>query len=112
MSWSAFDNGKSIGLKGSESGRILRDEEHAGGARITLESGGLSAPFAITCGIYGWMVHTHFLETESEAKQAFDRMKESLSKILDAIPLANDPDVGSRSKAVEQSLSEFVRHFC
>jgi len=49
-------------LRGSEGGVIVRDEEHALGARITLETGCGIAPYAITCGIYGWMMHTCFLE--------------------------------------------------
>ena len=42
----------------SEGGVILRELEHPDGARIALERGGAVSPFAITCGIYGWMVHT------------------------------------------------------
>jgi hypothetical protein len=35
-------------------------------ARITLERDG-HQPFAITCGSYGWMVHTSFFSGEEEA---------------------------------------------
>jgi len=48
MSWYAFDNEKSIGQRGSESGTIIRDEEHGDGARITLEGDGQTAPFWAT----------------------------------------------------------------
>jgi hypothetical protein len=111
MSWHTFDNGKSIGQLGSESGTIVRDEEHEGGARITLERNGHSAPFAITCGIYGWMVHTRFFGTESEAQTEFERMRTDLSRIIGEIPLAADSAVDSKSLAVSESLSEFVRRF-
>jgi len=111
MSWYAFDNGKSIGLKGSESGSIIRDEEHGEGARITLEQDGQIAPFAITCGIYGWMCHTRFFGTESEAQNEFEGMKAELSKIVGTIPLAADPEVDSKSRTVCESISEFVRRF-
>jgi hypothetical protein len=34
MSWYVFDDGKTIGLIGSESGVVMRDEEHGDGARL------------------------------------------------------------------------------
>jgi hypothetical protein len=54
-----------IGQKGSEEGIIPRDEEHPQEARIHLERDTRNAPFAITCGIYGCMMHTR-LETTIE----------------------------------------------
>jgi len=45
-----FEDGATLGQKGSESGVILRDEEHPQEARITLERDTRTAPFAITCG--------------------------------------------------------------
>jgi hypothetical protein len=111
VSWYAFDSGKSVGQRGSENGLIIRDEEHGDGARITLERDGQIAPFSITCGIYGWMVHTRFFGTESQAQSEFENMKSGLSKIVDAIPLAADPELGSKADAVVDSISEFVRRF-
>jgi hypothetical protein len=111
MSWFAFDNGKSIGQRGSEGGTIIRDEEHGEGARITLERDGQTAPVAITCGIYGWMVHTRFFGTESEARSEFETMRAELSKIISTIPLAPDPEVDSKSRAMSEALSEFVTRF-
>ncbi|MDZ4289319.1 MAG: hypothetical protein U0984_15240 [Prosthecobacter sp.] len=111
MSWYPFDNGKSIGLYGSESGSIVRDEEHGDGVRITLERGGYTAPFSITCGIYGWMVHTRFFGTESEAQGEFESMRAELSKIIGAIPFAADPEDDSKTEAVVEEISEFVRRF-
>jgi hypothetical protein len=35
--WYLFDEGRSVGLLGTEEGIIIRDEEHPDGARITLE---------------------------------------------------------------------------
>ena len=77
--WYAFDSGNSIGQRGSESGTIIRDEEHGDGARITLERDGQTAPFSITCGIYGWMVHTRFLGKKPEAEREFVRMRTDLT---------------------------------
>jgi hypothetical protein len=80
--WYPFANGATIGTSGSESGRILIDEEHPAGARITLEQGGPTAPFAITCGIYGGFLHTAFAGTESEATAKYHAMKARLGELL------------------------------
>jgi hypothetical protein len=63
---------------------VFRDEEHVLGARITLERAASVAPFAITCGIYGWMMHTCFFDSEAEAESQYDQMKNSLSALLEA----------------------------
>src|SRR3954469_23184483 len=72
MAWRAYEGGASIGGKGSEDGEILRGEEHARGERITLERT-LSRPYshAITCGVYGWMVHTCFADSDAAAQARF-----------------------------------------
>jgi hypothetical protein len=111
MSWSAFDGGKSIGALGSESGIIMRDEEHSDGARITLERNPKHAPFAITCGVYGWMFHTRYLETEQEGQTEFDLMSTELSKIVAMIPLTSDPEVDAKSRSVSDAISKFVERF-
>jgi len=80
--WRQFDNGSTLGQKGSEQGVIVRDEEHPSEARITLERDARVAPFAITCGIYGCMVHTRFFSLESEACAQYDEMKAALSALL------------------------------
>lgn len=68
--------------RGSEEGIILRDEEHPQEARITLERDTRTAPFAITCGIYGCMMHTRFFSLESEATSQYDTMKIALAVLL------------------------------
>gem|GEM_PF-5289853 len=35
--WSEVDNGETIGTIGSESGEIIKDEDHSKGARLTIE---------------------------------------------------------------------------
>ena len=82
-SWYPFEDSATLGLAGSEGGSILRDDEHPAGARITLEKETTVAPFAITCGIYGYMVHTRFFGLESEATSQYDEMKNALSAILE-----------------------------
>lgn len=108
--WYPFDGGASIGQEGSERGRIIRDEEHVYGSRITLERDCLS-PFSITCGIYGWMFHTRFFGDEDEAQAEFDQMKAGLHLILVAIPLQSDPDDHDRLVRVSEMIGEFVERF-
>jgi hypothetical protein len=111
MSWSAFDSGKSIGTLGSESGVIVRDEEHSDGARITLERNAKVAPFAITCGVYGWLVHTRFFGIEQKAQAEFDLMSAELGKILLMIPVTSGPEVDAKSRSVTDAISKFVKRF-
>jgi hypothetical protein len=111
VSWDTFDNGQSLGQQGSENGVIIRDEEHVKGARITLERDGVTAPFSITCGIYGWMVHTCFFGAEPEAQIEFESMKVEIASILDIIPLTTDPNVNAKSQVVAQSVAKFVEKF-
>ena len=72
LDWYTFNRGATLGTEGSERGVIVTDEEHALGARLTLERGTQTAPFAITCGVYGWLVHTRFFPSETEANAEYD----------------------------------------
>jgi hypothetical protein len=108
--WQPFDRGRSIGMIGTESGVILLDDEHSDGARITLERGGRT-PFAITCGVYGWMVHTRFFAEEAEARRAFDEMKRALDAIVRSITSNDDPDRDVAIKAATRMVNEFVERF-
>lgn len=111
--WYPFDNGQSIGQGGSEDGVILRDEEHALGARITLERLGflnIKRRFAITCGIYGWMVHTRFFSNQTEAQHAYEEMKNELDKILNIIPTVDEAD-DEKVNVVAEAISSFVERF-
>ena len=108
--WRPFESGKTIGSNGSESGSIIRDEEHELGARITLESGTTVAPFAITCGVYGWMFHTRFFSSESEAMESFDSMKDSLAVILEMIPSKDDYNEATMQSVV-LAIGNFVERF-
>ena len=64
--WQPFENGGTLGQIGSEEGIIVHDEEHSLGARISLERDTIVAPFAITCGIYGWMLHTRYFSSRTK----------------------------------------------
>ena len=108
--WYPFDNSNTVGKEGSEKGVILYDEAHSHGARITLERDG-STPFSITCGIYGWMVHTRFFSKLPEAQQAFDEMKTALGNILNLIPQADDPHRNEKIPLVEEAIDRFIEQF-
>jgi hypothetical protein len=110
--WDVFDKGETIGKAGSENGTIMRDEEHSLGARITIERDAESAPFAITCGIDGWMVHTRFFSSEAEATEQFESMKTALAQILTIIPLSNDAAlVDTKMRDVSGALAEFIDQY-
>lgn len=88
--WSAFENGMTIGTKGSERGIIILDIEHSNGARVTLEKECGNIPFAITLGIYGLMFHTHF---ESDNKQAYEYVelkKNQINKVFELYDIAEE----------------------
>jgi len=77
-----MDRGKTVGTRGSEQGVIIMDEEHTSGARVTLESGGRTAPWSVTCGIYGGFLHTAFAASEPEGRAKYSNMKADLEQIL------------------------------
>lgn len=90
MCWHPYDDGSTVGTSGSEGGRILRDEEHDCGIRITLEQGGVpGAPYAITCGVYGLMVHTAYFGELTAADHAWSSMQ---AELLHICQLAEQPD--------------------
>jgi len=111
--WMQFESGSSLGKIGSENGSIILDDEHPMGARITIERDGQTAPFSITCGVYGWMVHTRFFSTESAARHACDEMKVALAELLLRLDGSDRPDFGEE-EALEvggAACAEFVERF-
>jgi len=108
--WLPFDEGASIGQVGSE-GVILRDEEHTGGARITLERDGFAAPFSITCGVYGWLMHTRFFAHGWEAEREYATMKPALAAIVDLFPRPGDRAPEARLNAFTAAINGFVDRF-
>ena len=104
--WTAFNSGRSIGATGTEGGSIVLDDEHPRGAQITIERGGHIAPFAVTCGVYGWMVHTRYFGTEAEARTECAAMKVALSDIVNALN-----GTGSDIEAPGAMCARFVERF-
>jgi hypothetical protein len=110
MKWYKIDDGKTIGQIGSEGGSIIADDEYESMARITMEKGGRTASFSVTCGIYGWMVHTRFFDTLEEARIQIRLMKSRLESIVDGIPLDNESNDGDM-KRVASEIYKFVKSF-
>lgn len=67
------------GQVGTEGGTILMDEEYEGACRLTLEQ--CSQHYAITCGIYGAMVHTAFCGDDFQ--RVYNAMKQELQDFID-----------------------------
>ena len=65
---------------GSENGIILIDEEYKDSCRITVEK--CKDYFAITCGVYGGMVHTTFTDA-SHHKAIYISMTKDSQEFLD-----------------------------
>src|SRR5215475_14325409 len=106
MDWIALK-----GLAGSEGGIVTLDEEYRTSARITLETECKVAPYAITCGIYGWTCHTRFFESEAEARAEYEKMKVELARIVESIPLVTDVDVDRRMAKTSDDIKAFVERF-
>lgn len=111
MNWHPYEDGRTQGHTGTEGGVIVVDDEHDGGARITLERDCLRAPFAITCGVYGWMVHTRFVADDETAQYALDEMKAALAEIIALMPDEDAPDEAARLDAVSESVAAFAERF-
>jgi hypothetical protein len=109
--WHPFDKGSTIGTRGSEEGTIGLDDEHDLGGRITLECAAKIAPFAITCGIYGWMMHTRYFSNEEDAGRAVGAMKDALDEILQLIPERDDPAKDAKVTRVCGAIEAFVGRF-
>ena len=110
MNWTEYQNGETVGLIGSESGRIAVDQEHSSGARITLEKDAELAPFTITCGIYGWMVHTRFFSSRTEAQEQFEAMKHALGEILAGLP-GSDSELDGEMAEFLESIEAFTETY-
>ncbi|MBC7813494.1 MAG: hypothetical protein H7175_20205 [Burkholderiales bacterium] len=114
--WQPFEDGHTIGRTGNEGGSILQDEEHLAGARITLEKDTTLAPYAITCGVYGWMVHTRFLADEETAEHAYAEMRRALVDILAHLLADNetadaDDDDDQKLEAMNAAIEAFQKQF-
>ena len=84
---------------GSEGGTIIADEEYKESCRITLER--CERYDAITCGVYGSMMHTIFYD-KSHSQEVFDNMKRDLQEFIDKDTTAEEEDI---------FYEEFIKNF-
>ena len=75
---------------GSEGGTIIADEEYKESCRITLER--CERYDAITCGVYGCMMHTAFCN-KSHSQEVFDNMKKDLQEFIDKDTTADEESI-------------------
>ncbi len=110
--WIDFDNGSTVGQPGSEHGTTVQDQEHPNGARNTLERDARIAPFAITCGIYGWMVHTRFFRDHPHALREYQQMKVAITAILSRISSSvGDGDNRDQMSQISDAIEAFVKMY-
>jgi len=102
--WFAYADGETIGSVSAEGGVILRDEGHEAGARLTLKRG--SNYVSVSCSISGWMDHTRFFGTVTEAQREYLLMKPSLSNMVENILSAGESDL-----KMWEAIADFVRRF-
>jgi len=88
---------------------MVRDEEYSLGARISLERDCRAAPFAITCGIYGWMLHTRFFSSKFEAETQYEAMKSALAVLLEVA--AKTAEIDGGRQVLMAGVSKFVEIF-
>jgi hypothetical protein len=111
VNWTPYDQGSTLGKTGREGGAIVVDDEYVGAARIILEENCLRAPYAITCAVYGYLLHTRFLADDETAQYALDEMKAALVAIVASLPGADDPDEAAQSAALADAVDAFMRRF-
>ena len=109
--WYPYKEGQTLGLPASENGIVIRDEEYSEGALVTLERDSPTAPFAITFGLYGLMVHTCYFSTLADAQQAFEEIKTALGKMADMIPYDDDPEAYEKMEPVFEMIRQLVQRF-
>jgi hypothetical protein len=98
--WRAFEEGRTIGTRGSEEGIIVSDDANELGARITLEAGCRAIPFAITCGVSSLMVHTVY----ASSREAADLLLSSMRADLEILANLKHPEA-------EEAASQFVKRY-
>lgn len=102
--WVEYKQGGSIGSISAEGGVILVDEEHESGGRMTLKQG--KTFLSVSCHIYGWIDHTRFFHSLSEAKREYILMQKFMTHMLQDI-LAE----GADEIKMWEAIASFVRKF-
>ena len=81
------------------------------GARITLERDGHIAPFAITCGISGWLLHTRFFGSQQDAEQDYLLMRAALDVILHRALAGEDENTDESMAQMADAIAAFVEQY-
>jgi hypothetical protein len=108
MKWYKFNDGKTIGTKGSEGGVIVKDYEHSDGARVTIEKGGDIAPYSVTVGIYGLMFHTAFSSSLDEAENQVEILKQKIEAVFSLLDVRDSERDNTWDDQYEARMNEIV----
>jgi hypothetical protein len=102
--WQPYNRGRSIGVKGSEGSKVVRDEEHPLGARMTIKQG--QDYVSVSCNISGKIDHTRFFKEMKAAEHEYMNMQKELVEVMSAISSAKAADI-----KVWEAISGFVTRF-
>jgi len=102
--WIPYNNGRSIGLRGSEGSEIVRDEEHPHGARMTIKQG--QGYVSVSCNIAGKIDHTRFFDGMNVAEREYKAMQKELERVISTL---SSQDVNEIK--VWETISNFVARF-
>ena len=109
-SWQPFENGSTLGQTGSEAGTIVRDEEHALGARISCRARHLCCPLRHHLRHLRLdAAHARFFGSQEEAETQYDAMKQALAALLEAAEKTAESDGGRQ--VLMEGVSSFVEMF-
>jgi len=109
--WRPVEEGRTLGLGGTEGGTIVRDEEHPAGLRLTLEEEPARSFYALTCGVSGWLVHSRFFGSEAEAHAAWDEMKPALLDLVAQLPASGARGLDAATREAGARLGAFLARF-
>ncbi|KFE70223.1 hypothetical protein [Hyalangium minutum] len=109
--WQPYEGGSTLGMQGSQGGTITWDEAYAEQLRLTLEQDESRSFHAITCGVSGWMVHTRFFGSATEAIAAFEEMRPALVELLSKLPPSEPKPPREALREGGALLSGFIARF-
>lgn len=99
-----YNRGRSLGMRGTEESKIVRDKEHQLGARMTIKQGGDYV--SVSCNISGKIDHTRFFKEMRAAEREYEIMQKELIKVMNAVSPAKAADI-----KVWEAISGFVTRF-
>ena len=111
QSWRLVEEGRTLGLGGTEGGIVVRDEEHPAGLRLTLEEDPARSFYSVTCGVVGWLVHSRFFDNEAAAHAAWDEMKPALLELVVQLPAGGAKPLEPATRAAGAKLGAFMARF-